>query len=292
MITDQPLHADHLSVSLKLKLPLFKATNIQVPLSELNATLAQLDPGGLLKPLLGPVTDVSQFLLDTAAVTLDFDPQGSAELTAGQINEIVCFAGGTRIATDRGEVPVELLAVGDNVMTLDSGPQPIRWIGKAHLCAAALDANPKLRPIRIMAGALGPETPATDLVVSPQHRILVRSKIARTMFGAEEVLVAAKQLLSVEGIDVAHDLPEVTYFHFLLDSHAVVTSNGAPTESLYVGPQALDAVGPAAREEIVRLFPSLRDSGEAARAARILASGRQGRKLTMRHLQHGRPLLM
>jgi len=40
--------------------------------------------------------------------------------------DVVCFAGGTRIETSGGEVPIEKLAVGDMVLTLDHG-------GAAHL---------------------------------------------------------------------------------------------------------------------------------------------------------------
>src|SRR5690606_24870473 len=115
----------------------------------------------------------------------------------------------------------------------------------------------KLRPIRIRAGALGNGTPSSDLVLSPQHRVLVRSRIAQKMFGATEVLVAARQLLLLDGIDIATDLTEVEYFHMLFDRHEVVISNGALTESLYTGAQALQAVGKAARDEIFTLFPQL-----------------------------------
>ncbi len=93
-----------------------------------------------------------------------------------------------------------------------------------------------------MAGALGPGHPARPLVVSPQHRILVRSAIAQRMFGSAEVLVAAKQLLSLDGIDVAQDLETVEYFHILFDRHEIVFAKGTETESLYTGPQALRGI--------------------------------------------------
>lgn len=205
----------------------------------------------------------------------------------------ICFAAGTMIATDRGEIAVEALAPGDLVRTRDAGLQPVRWIGRRPLSAAELERAPNLRPIRIRAGALGAGTPAADLIVSPQHRILVRSKIAVRMFGAEEVLVAAKQLLQLEGIDIAEDMAGVTYVHFLCDDHQVVFSNGAETESLYTGAQALKAVGPAARAEIFALFPELRDRDPAdlPQPARVLASGRMGRRLAVRHADKGRPLV-
>ncbi|RQP07568.1 MAG: hemolysin [Paracoccus sp. BP8] len=206
-------------------------------------------------------------------------------------DEVICFASGTLIETERGFVAVEDLKVGDLIATRDNGYQPIRWIGSVKLCAAVLKAKPKLLPIRIKAGALGSKTPSTDLLVSPQHRVLVRSKVALKMFGAMEVLVAAKQLLQIEGVDIAKDIDSVEYFHFLFDRHEVVNSNGAATESLYTGAQALKTVGPAAREEIFALFPELRVEEFVPAPARPLPSGRQARKLAVRHVQHHRSMV-
>ncbi|SEO26980.1 Hint domain-containing protein [Paracoccus alcaliphilus] len=206
-------------------------------------------------------------------------------------NNLPCFTRGTMILTDAGLRAIEDLAEGDLVMTRDNGLQPVRWIGSVGVSADRLAAEPTLRPIRIAAGALGASTPAQDLLVSPQHRVLVRSRIAQRMFGTSEVLVAAKQLLTIEGVDIADAADGVEYFHMLFDRHEVVFSNGAETESLYTGAEALKAVGSAAKEEIFALFPELRDSDVAPQAARILASGRQGRKLAMRHLQNSRALV-
>ena len=122
--------------------------------------------------------------------------------------EIVCFGRGTLILTDCGDVAVEDLREGDLVMTRDHGAQPIRWIGSHCMGAVILYAQPHLRPIRISADALGQNAPAQDLIVSPQHRVLVRSKIAQRMFGATEILVAAKHLLELDGVNIADDLAE------------------------------------------------------------------------------------
>lgn len=197
---------------------------------------------------------------------------------------VPCFAAGTMIETDRGPVAVESLSAGDLVRTRDHGLQPVRWIGSRQLGAAELSRSAHLRPIRIRAGALGPNAPLNDLLVSPQHRVLVRSKVALRMFGAMEVLVAARHLLELDGIEAAADVTDVEYFHFLFDQHEVVYSNGAETESLYTGPEALKAVGPAARDEIFTLFPELRDRqfDGLSPSARPLPGGRQSRKLAGR----------
>lgn len=207
------------------------------------------------------------------------------------VDTVPCFARGTMIRTDRGDVAIEALAKGDLVLTADNGLQPIRWIGSKVVSAATLEQNEKLRPIRIRAGSLGRNNPASNLVVSPQHRILVRSRIAQNMFGTNEILVAAKQLLMIDGIDIATDMPEVEYFHMLFERHEVVLSNGAETESLYTGPEALKSVGKAAREEIFTLFPELSHDDYEPIPARILATGRMGRKLAMRHVKNSKLLV-
>ncbi|MDP5308200.1 Hint domain-containing protein [Paracoccus spongiarum] len=202
---------------------------------------------------------------------------------------VPCFAAGTLIRTPDGEARVEDLAVGDPVWTRDHGIQPIRWRGLRRLDAAELAANPRLRPVRIRAGALGPNRPAQDLTVSPQHRVLIRSQIAQRMFSAPELLVAACQLTEVPGIEIVADAPGVTYVHLLFDRHEVLMSNGAETESLFPGPQALLALGPAA-EEILTLFPELRDDATGFPAARPFASGRRARQLAGRHAAKSRAL--
>lgn len=204
--------------------------------------------------------------------------------------EFICFRKGTLILTERGEVAVEDLRPGDGVLTRDHGHQPLRWIGSKPLSAEVLHLFEKLRPVRIGAGALGAGLPARDLYVSQQHRILVDSKIAERMFGDSEVLIAAKHLTGVEGIAIDDSAAETEYFHLLFDRHEIIHAEGAQTESLFTGAEALKAVDPAARAEIMALFPELLSDGRAHPPARRLGSGREGRQLARRHAAQGREL--
>ncbi|WP_236635825.1 Hint domain-containing protein [Paracoccus aminophilus] len=204
--------------------------------------------------------------------------------------DAICFSADALIETQSGLVAAGDLTLGDLVWTRDAGCQPIRWIGKRALSAEELAHAPHLCPIRIRAGALGANTPQTDLVVSPQHRMLIRSKIALRMFGAQEVLIAAQQLLGIEGVEEATDLAGVTYVHILLDSHQIIHANGAEAESLFTGEQALRSVGPAAMDEILALFPELAETGFLPAPARPLIPGRAARHLAERHAQNLKPL--
>ncbi|WP_231730451.1 Hint domain-containing protein [Celeribacter halophilus] len=208
-------------------------------------------------------------------------------------NEIVvCFVHGTLIETRDGHVPVEHLKIGDMVLTQDRGYQKIRWAGSFKAGPIKLLQNPKLRPVRIMAGALGNGLPKRDLLVSRQHRVFVRSIIAQRIFGSMEVLIPAIKLTMLPGIHVDESVTDVQYFHFLLDQHEVVFSEGAPTESLYTGPEALKSVPPAARQEILLLFPELENMSYRTKPARhIPEKGKQMEQLIRRHIANERPLL-
>ncbi|MEG4645588.1 Hint domain-containing protein [Paracoccus sp. APAP_BH8] len=216
------------------------------------------------------------------------NPVQASQLTTENTG-VVCFLRGTLIKTEDGEIPVEKLEPGMKVMTLDHGYKELSWIGKRVLSAEELAEQPKLRPIRIRAEALGENLPERDLIVSPQHRVLLRSVVARRMVGEAEVLLAARHLLGLDGVEVVEDMQEVEYWHFMFDRHEVVFSNGAPTESLFTGPEAMKALGPEAREEIFTLFPELaRPEREAPIAARLLLRGRQGRHLVQRLVTNGK----
>lgn len=205
---------------------------------------------------------------------------------------VPCFVGGTNINTPDGPRPIESLKVGDVVLTLDNGPQIIRWIGARELDSIDLAMKPKLCPIRIAKGALGNGLPERDLRVSPQHRMLARSPIAARMFARDEVLIPAHKLLGLPGVDVETMPNGVIYFHLLFDRHEVIFAEGAPSESLFTGPEALKGVGEAALAEITALFPEIVSVTYAPELARLApAKGRQMRALIERHVKNCKPLV-
>lgn len=254
----------------------------------------------------GPLEPLELFnglTVNTAAIDAAWNDSGPNTITidqqitgptnaAGEFVDVPCFLSGTLIDTAEGPVRIEDLRVGDHVLTYDGDHEPIRWIGSCGLSASDMRNRPNLNPILIRADAVTPGVPAQDLCVSPQHRMLVSSKIAMRMFGTRDVLIPAHKLLPLPGIDLMA-VPEagVEYWHILFDAHHVIWSNGAPSESLYTGDQALKALSPEAREEIEALFPQTCQPGFLPVSARpIPDQGRRIKKLVQRHRDNNQPL--
>lgn len=169
---------------------------------------------------------------------------------------IPCFTPDTMILTNKGEKRVDALKVGDRVLTRDNGYQPVRWVGARQLSGHELAAQPSFNPVRIRAGALGAGLPERDMIVSPQHRMLIAGPHAEMLFGVAEVLVAAIHLLNDSSI--VRVWPQtVTYIHLLFDRHEIIRGDGAWTESFQPGAQTLNAMDSPQRDELLALFPAL-----------------------------------
>ena len=203
----------------------------------------------------------------------------------------VCFARGTLILTDRGARPVETLNIGDVLMTLDHGPRPIRWIGWQPITADEMARSDRFRPVRIAAGALGQGLPHADLVVSPQHRLLVRSRIVERLFGQDEVLLPAIRLLGLPGIERDRSDGGVDYYHILMDAHEVLIANGAPSESLHLGPIALASMTDEAQREIAEIFGPRTIGGPIGQLARTVPDRKAIDRLIARHRANRQPIL-
>ena len=234
-----------------------------------NSDQAALEAGGL-----------RSLTLDSLAGSRYSGMTGSREA----FNAVTCFVKGVHIETEHGACPVEDLVVGQLLMTRDHGLQPVRWIGQSTRAAFG-----RFQPIRISSGALGAGLPRKDLMVSPQHRMLVKSRIAERMTGAEEVLIPAKKLLGCTGVARATDLVVAVYYHVLLDRHEIIFAEGAPTESLLTGPLTQEVIGDDAFAEVAALFPDIARSGRMP--ARIIPKGHQMRSLVARHAKNVKPFL-
>lgn len=198
----------------------------------------------------GTFTVVNDLDLETINFTYEAETTtGTTDVAFVTINTIPCFVSGTMILTQKGERRVETLQPGDMVQTHDNGLQPIRWIGQRTVRAEGV-----MTPIHIAQNAFGTHR---ALSVSPQHRVMIRAPQAELLFGQDEVLVAAKDLINGASVQRYASAPKVTYVHLLFDAHQVIYSEGLLTESFLPGPQTMTGFARETRDEICALFPEL-----------------------------------
>lgn len=159
----------------------------------------------------------------------------------------VCFTRGTMIETAIGPRRIEGLRVGDMVVTADNGLQPILWIGRQKVPATG-----RYAPIRFLKGAIGN---SDVLEVSPEHRILVTGWQAELLFGADEVLVAAKHLVNGDTI-YARKSASVEYIHLLFSQHEIIVAEGVESES-YLPGHAMTRADGDVQAEVLAMFPEI-----------------------------------
>jgi hypothetical protein len=144
----------------------------------------------------------------------------SASGSATLITEAVCFCRGTLILTDKGEVPVEDLAVGDRAKTLSGSLKRIRWIGFGRDLVTR--ANKLARPIIVRCGAFADNVPHRDLYLTHGHALYF-----------DGVLIPVEHLVNHRSIRWDETARVVEYYHLELADHDVVLANGAPAETYY-----------------------------------------------------------
>ncbi len=100
--------------------------------------------------------------------------------------------------------------------------QPLVWVGRTEVNVARLRNKTTAAPILIKAGALAEGVPFRDLRVSPEHAIFLDGR-----------LVPARLL--VNGTSITQELwvRQVTYYHVELETHGLVVSEGAVTETYF-----------------------------------------------------------
>lgn len=192
---------------------------------------------------------------------------------------IACFTPGARIRAEHGEVPVESLKRGDLVMTKDDGLQPVRWIGRRFVSRGRLTTEHGLRPVEIAAGSLGPGAPARDIMVSPQHRMLISGQQLELNCGLDEALIPALSMTGAPGINQTVPDGGCEYLHLLFDRHQIIYCEGVETESFH--PFALSrnaSENDPVVEELFAIFPEFRDDprsyGGTARPCLRMAEAR------------------
>jgi hypothetical protein len=152
---------------------------------------------------------------ETGDFALGTDNAGGTDITLNP----PCFVAGTRILTPRGEVAVELLAVGEAVITLTGDDMKIKWIGRRTLDLTRHPRPENSQPVCFEVECFGVNGPRRALCLSPDHAIYIQGK-----------LIPAKAL--VNGVNIRQlNQRMVTYYHIELDRHAIIFAEGTPVET-------------------------------------------------------------
>ena len=130
-----------------------------------------------------------------------------------------CYAEGTRIATERGDVPVEHLCIGDRARLADGSTAAVVWLGHRRVDCRRHPRASDVQPVRIAAHAFGMGRPARDVLLSPDHAVYV-----------EGALIPVRYLLNDATVR-QQDVAAVTYWHVELPAHGVLLADGLPAES-------------------------------------------------------------
>jgi hypothetical protein len=243
-------------------------------------TIYVSDGSVIFTPTDGQVLAAGNFVSSTYVMT-----QGP--LLTGQLGP-PCFLPGSLIATPSGLSKIEEMQTGDLVSTASGKAVPIAFIRRRELSVSELLKNPRHAPVRIPGSAFSHSANAADLLVSPQHRMLLRSDIVERMYGVKEVLAPAAQLIGFEGIKREKTKAPVSYIHLLFSRHEIIEVNGLKTESLFLGPSTLASLD---RSEMAAISKILKPSQIFAMApARPDADGKKLKQLLQRHKKNGKLL--
>lgn len=162
-------------------------------------------------------------------LTIDYDRVNKNGKTMDSISDIggnddtmtaACYCKGTLIMTAAGEIPVEELGLGDELVTSTGNLEPVIWLGSSTInCERQLHKD-KAYPVRIVKDAFGLNLPKRDLFVSPDHSLYI-----------DGAMIPAYCLIN--GTTITQDMTEkmVTYYHVELPKHNAILAEGLPAES-------------------------------------------------------------
>ena len=131
-----------------------------------------------------------------------------------------CFLAGVKIRTPAGEVAVETLKPGDLVLTTDGVAKPVAWLGRQTIAVAFADPV-RVWPVRVKAAAIAENVPSRDLLLSPEHALLI-----------EGMLIQAGALVNGDSIVRESKTPKVfIYYHVELEDHSLIIVENTPAET-------------------------------------------------------------
>jgi hypothetical protein len=187
------------------------------------------------------------------AVFLDQEPvvvPPTLALNSAETFDRACFAEGTRITTVEGEINVEDLEIGTQVVKSDGTLTRVMWVGK-QTTSTRFGSAARNDLIRLDQGALENGLPVRDLTLTADHALFI-----------DGLLVNAGAMVngySITQVPLAELGDSHSVYHVETENHDVILAEGLPVETYidYVGRQAFDNY-----QEYVSLYGDARSISE------------------------------
>ncbi|NHO29130.1 hypothetical protein GOB82_03505 [Acetobacter farinalis] len=139
---------------------------------------------------------------------------------------VICFLSGSMIRTPAGDVAVEDIEIGDQVLAFDwqnnqDVVRPVVWVGKASAkVRARLPDDEAGWPVRVLKDAISDGVPYKDMLITAEHCLFFEGRF-----------VPVRML--VNGVSIFYDksITSYDYYHVETAEHSVITADGMLTES-------------------------------------------------------------
>lgn len=101
------------------------------------------------------------------------------------------------------------------------------------------------------------------MLVSPEHRLLLKGAEIDALFNTSEVLISARALIDLQAAEVDLTARAVTYVHLLLPQHEILFANGVETESFHPASAQLSTLDADDRAALLNGMPEIEDHPES-----------------------------
>ncbi|APH54946.1 Adhesin family protein [Granulibacter bethesdensis] len=192
------------------------------------ANVTVMSGATVTSPYLGTAT-AGAFTMTVSSGAIITDPTtvaggGSLVTSAGIDGSAPCFLADSMVTLAQGEVPVQDIDVGDEIVTYHGGTVSIRkvtWVGKSQIrVQSAVPDDQAGYPVRVLKDAIAPDVPYKDMLITAEHCLFL-----------DGAFVPVRML--VNGRSIFYDKTSMVYdcYHIETETHSVIRADGVLTES-------------------------------------------------------------
>ncbi|MCG4252716.1 Hint domain-containing protein [Acetobacter senegalensis] len=144
----------------------------------------------------------------------------------GNTVTITCFLAGSMIRTANGDVAVEDITIGDQVVAFDwknnrNILRSVVWVGTARAVVQPHLADDEAGwPVRVLKDAIADGVPYKDMLITAEHCLFF-----------EDRFVPVRMLVNGRTIFYDKSILSYDYYHVETELHSVITADGMLTES-------------------------------------------------------------